>query len=64
MIQAAVFFIRSFSQFLGLILGTEIPLSDDVSIYVFDVALFVFLMFMFIKLFKVATHEQHVGKRG
>ena len=55
MINAIIFFIRSFGTFLGDVLEISVPLSDQAEITVFDFVLFFFILYMFVKLFQTVT---------
>lgn len=63
MIDATIFIIRSFAAALGSLLNVPIPLSDNSTIYVYDVFLFIFLAFMFIKFLGVVTHNQSITRK-
>lgn len=55
MLNAIIFFIKSFGIFLGDVLEISVPLSDQAAITVFDFVLFFFILYMFVKLFQTVT---------
>ena len=57
MIEAAIFIIRSFGQTLSVILGIHIPLGEGY-IYFYDVVVFIFLIFMFIRFMRMFKEKK------
>lgn len=53
MLTAALFVIQKTAQALGVFLQVPIPLTDSVTVRMYDVLLFLFLLPMFIKLMYV-----------
>ena len=57
MIESAVFIIRSFGATLSVILGIRIPLGEGY-IYFYDVVLFIFIIFMFIRFMRMFKEKK------
>lgn len=64
MIDIAIFLIRKFGDALGMFLRLPVPLSDGSDVRLYDVFVFFFLIFAFIKFLGVVTHNQTLTRRG
>lgn len=63
MLSAIYMFISSFGNLVGSILNIDISLSDQVDIQVYDLVVFFFVLYIFIKFFEVVTNNSTDSRR-
>lgn len=63
MLNLTIMVIRGFGQAFGVLLNTPLYWSDGVTLHVYDIVIYVLLIFLFIKLFAVVTNNSVINKK-
>ena len=63
MLDLTIMIIRGFGQALGVFLNTALLWTGDQSLHVYDIVIYILLIFLFIKLFAVVTNNSVINKK-